>query len=46
MEADSEAEFPDVVECRVCGQEHSFDIGDVNVDLLPTDQLLEQLRTI
>lgn len=45
MEADSEAEFPDVVECLVCGQQHSFDIGDVNVDLLPTDQLLEQLKT-
>jgi len=44
MEADSEAEFPDVVECRVCGQEHTFNIDDVNVDLLPTDQLLANVR--
>ena len=44
MEADSEAEFPDVIECRVCGQEHEFDIDDVNVEFLPSDQLLNTLR--
>jgi hypothetical protein len=44
MEADSEAEFPDVIECHVCGQEHEFDIDDVNVEFLPTDRLMDVIR--
>lgn len=40
MEADDEAEFPDSVECSVCGQAHRYSIDDTEVEFLPTAGLL------
>jgi hypothetical protein len=40
IEADSEAEFPDVIECSKCGEEHYYDIDDTEVEFVPTDALL------
>ena len=40
MEADSEGEFPDVIECSKCGEKHHYDIADTEVEFLPTDALL------
>jgi hypothetical protein len=40
LEADSEAEFPDVAECTKCGEQHEYDIAQTQVEFLPTDALL------
>lgn len=45
LEADSQAEFPDAVECSMCGEQHPFAIDDTEVEFLPTDTLLRAIAT-
>ena len=45
QEADNEAEFPDSVECKHCGEVHQYDAADSEVAFLPTDEFRRALAT-
>jgi hypothetical protein len=43
-EASSLEEFPSLIECERCGQEHRFRSRDVEVKFLPSESLLREVR--
>ncbi len=44
-EANNVKEFPPIIECPRCGREHFFKSKDVEVKFLPSESLLQEIRT-
>jgi hypothetical protein len=46
MEADEATEFPDLIDSEVCGERHYFDIDEVEVSFVATEQLSREATTV
>ena len=44
MEADSESDFPDAIECPLCGELHEYDVAETEVEFLPTPAMLQAVN--